>query len=169
VLFGPKTRKKKEGHLGCGDSGFEEQECVGQSGTFLSIPSQPSHHLSKLAQFRLAEMESDDPQKVRLYLSLSKERMRAMIQLLIGKEDGGKQQSAIGGGSLYTVSYANLKNRLAYFEGRLEEAQRRSAAKESHPRDFDSGYTTETFKTWGESIAIIKERIVGIQRQLKAE
>ncbi|HWW97522.1 MAG TPA: hypothetical protein VNY74_07485 [Edaphobacter sp.] len=46
---------------------------------------------------------------------------------------------------------------------------RRSAAKESHPRDFDSGYTTETFKTWGESIATIRERIVGIERQLKSE
>ena len=67
------------------------------------------------------------------------------------------------------MSYADLKSRLAYFEGRLEEALRRSAAKESHPRDFDSGYTTETFKTWGESIAIIRERIVGIERQLKAE
>lgn len=67
------------------------------------------------------------------------------------------------------MSYTNLKSRLAYFEGRLEEALRRSAAKESHPRDFDSGYTTETFKTWGESIAIIRERIVGIERQLKAE
>lgn len=67
------------------------------------------------------------------------------------------------------MSYSNLKSRLAYFEGRLEEAKRRSAAKESHPRDFDSGYTTETFKTWGESIAIIKERIVGIQQQMKLE
>ena len=71
--------------------------------------------------------------------------------------------------SLRAVSHANLKNRLAYFEGRLEEAVRRSAAKEPHPRNFDSGYTTETFKTWGESIALIKERIVGIQRQLKAD
>jgi hypothetical protein len=67
------------------------------------------------------------------------------------------------------VSHANLKTRLAYFEGRLEEAMRRSAAKESHPRDFDSGYTTETFKTWRESIAIIKERIVAIERQLKVD
>ncbi len=67
------------------------------------------------------------------------------------------------------MSYSNLKNRLAYFEGRLEEAKRRSAAKETHPRDFDSGYTTETFKTWNESIAIIKERIVGIQQQMKSE
>jgi hypothetical protein len=67
------------------------------------------------------------------------------------------------------VSYSNLQNRLAYFEGRLEEAKRRSAAKETHPRDFDSGYTTETFKTWNESIAIIKERIVGIQQQMKSE
>jgi hypothetical protein len=67
------------------------------------------------------------------------------------------------------VSHENLKSRLAYFEGRLEEAIRRSAAKEPHPRNFDSGYTTETFKTWGESIALIKERIGGIQRQLKSE
>jgi hypothetical protein len=67
------------------------------------------------------------------------------------------------------MSNANSKSRLAYFEGRLEEAMRRSAAKEPHPRDFDSGYTTETFKTWRESIALIKERIIGIQRQLKAE
>jgi hypothetical protein len=67
------------------------------------------------------------------------------------------------------VSNSNLQNRLAYFEGRLEEAKRRSAAKETHPRDFDSGYTTETFKTWNESIAIIKERIVGIQQQMKSE
>ena len=67
------------------------------------------------------------------------------------------------------MSNSNLKNRLAYFEGRLEEAKRRSAAKETHPRDFDSGYTTETFKTWNESIAIIKERIVSIQQQMKSE
>jgi len=73
------------------------------------------------------------------------------------------------GGSLRVVSLENLKNRLAYFEGRLEEAKRRSAAKEPHPRDFDSGYTTETFKTWGESIAVIKERIVRIQQQLKPD
>jgi hypothetical protein len=67
------------------------------------------------------------------------------------------------------VSNSNLQKRLAYFEGKLEEAKRRSAAKETHPRDFDSGYTTETFKTWNESIAIIKERIVGIQQQMKSE
>jgi hypothetical protein len=67
------------------------------------------------------------------------------------------------------VSHENLKSRLAYFEGRLEEAMRRSAAKEPHPRNFDSGYTTDTFKTWGESIAVIKERIVSIQRQLRSD
>jgi hypothetical protein len=67
------------------------------------------------------------------------------------------------------VSHENLKNRLAYFAGRLEEAVRRSAAKEPHPRNFDSGYTTETFKTWRESIAVIKERIVSIERQLKSD
>jgi hypothetical protein len=72
-------------------------------------------------------------------------------------------------GSFRVVNQENLKDRLAYFEGRLEEAKRRSAAKEPHPRDFDAGYTTAIFKTWGESIAVIKERIVGIQRQLKTD
>jgi hypothetical protein len=71
--------------------------------------------------------------------------------------------------SLRAVSQENLKSRLAYFEGRLEEAKRRSAAKESHPRDFDSGYTTETFKTWNESIALIKERIAGIRKQMELD
>jgi hypothetical protein len=73
------------------------------------------------------------------------------------------------GDSFEVVNQTNLKDRLAYFEGRLEEARRRSAAKEPHPRDFDAGYTTATFKTWGESIAVIKERIAGIQRQLKED
>jgi hypothetical protein len=53
-----------------------------------------------------------------------------------------------------------------YFEGRLREAQSRLAAKEPHPRTFDAGYTTEVFKTWGESIAVLKERIAGIKGQL---
>lgn len=73
------------------------------------------------------------------------------------------------GGSFEVVNQTNLKDRLAYFEGRLEEARRRSAAKEPHPRDFDAGYTTATFKTWAESIAVIKERIAGIQRQLNED
>lgn len=63
----------------------------------------------------------------------------------------------------------NLKERLAYFQQRLEEAKRRHAAKEPHPRNFDSGYTTSIFKTWGESIALINERITSINNQLKAE
>jgi hypothetical protein len=66
------------------------------------------------------------------------------------------------------VSDANLRERLAYFEGRLREAQNRLAAKEPHPRTFDAGYTTETFKTWNESIAVLKERIAGIKSQLGA-
>ncbi|MEO6805974.1 MAG: hypothetical protein ABI286_03030 [Edaphobacter sp.] len=60
----------------------------------------------------------------------------------------------------------NLKERLAYFERRLEEAKRKNAAKEPHPRNFDAGYTTETFKTWVESIAVINERISRIKDQL---
>jgi hypothetical protein len=65
------------------------------------------------------------------------------------------------------LSYANLRERLAYFEGRLQEAQSKSAAKEPHPRTFDAGYTTETLKTWKESIAVLKERIAGIRSQLE--
>jgi hypothetical protein len=38
----------------------------------------------------LAELEADDPRKVRTYLSLSKERLETMTQLLIGKTDGSK-------------------------------------------------------------------------------
>lgn len=48
----------------------------------------------------LAELEADDPQKVRVYLSLSQERVQAMVQLLTGKEAGGKDQPSVGGDSL---------------------------------------------------------------------
>ena len=67
------------------------------------------------------------------------------------------------------MSKENLNQRLAYFEERLEEAKRRHAAKEPHPRSFDEGYTTETFKTWLESIAVINERIASIKDQLKSK
>jgi type II secretory pathway component PulF len=67
------------------------------------------------------------------------------------------------------MSEENLKQRLAYFEQRLEEAKRRHSAKEPHPRTFDAGYTTDTFKTWAESIALINERLATINDQLKAE
>lgn len=67
------------------------------------------------------------------------------------------------------MSKTDLEERLAYFQGRLQEAQRRSAAKEPHPRTFDAGYTTETFKTWNESIAVIKERIASIIEQMSAQ
>ncbi len=67
------------------------------------------------------------------------------------------------------MSKTDLNERLAYFQGRLEEAQRRSTAKEPHPRTFDSGYTTETFKTWNESIGVIKGRIASIVQQLNSQ
>ena len=76
------------------------------------------------------------------------------------------------GGIEYTdteMNEENLKQRLAYFEQRLEEAKRRHSAKEPHPRTFDAGYTTDTFKTWAESIALINERLATIHAQLKAE
>lgn len=34
----------------------------------------------------LAELEADDPGKVRKYLSLSKERLQAMTQMLVNRE-----------------------------------------------------------------------------------
>jgi hypothetical protein len=61
----------------------------------------------------------------------------------------------------------NLTERLEYFERRLEEAKGRLAAKEPHPRAFDAGYTTDTFKTWRESIDVIAERIAGIKQQMR--
>ena len=61
----------------------------------------------------------------------------------------------------------NLKERLAYFQQRLEEAKRRHSAKEPHPRNFDAGYTTDTFKTWRESIALINERLAIINESIK--
>ena len=67
------------------------------------------------------------------------------------------------------MSKENLNQRLAYFQQKLEEAKRRNAAKEPHPRTFDAGYTTEVFKTWAESIAVINERIASINAQLKAD
>jgi hypothetical protein len=44
----------------------------------------------------LAEMEADDPQQVRTYLSLSNERLQAMIQLLIGRGYAGQRQASYG-------------------------------------------------------------------------
>jgi hypothetical protein len=67
------------------------------------------------------------------------------------------------------MSEEDLKQRLVYFQQRLEEAKRRHSAKEPHPRAFDAGYTTETFKTWAESIAVINERLATINDQLKVE
>jgi hypothetical protein len=66
------------------------------------------------------------------------------------------------------MSKQDLQQRLAYFEQRLEEAKRNNAAKLPHPRTFDAGYTTEIFKTWVESIAVINQRIAGIKAQLNA-
>jgi hypothetical protein len=67
------------------------------------------------------------------------------------------------------MSEENLKLRLVYFEQRLEEAKRKYAAKEPHPRSFDQGYTKEILKSWPESIALINERILGIQFQLRGK
>ena len=64
------------------------------------------------------------------------------------------------------MSKENLKERLVYFEGKLEEAKRKARAKELRPRTFDAGYTTERLKTWAESIALIETRIFSIREQL---
>ena len=64
------------------------------------------------------------------------------------------------------MSNSNLQERLVYFEHKLDEAKRRLVAKEPHPRTFDAGYTTETFKTWAESIHVLNDRIASIKQQL---
>jgi hypothetical protein len=63
----------------------------------------------------------------------------------------------------------NLEQRLAYFEEKRELAKTRYAAREAHPSDFDAADTTERFKTWRESIALIDERILAINIQLRAK
>jgi hypothetical protein len=63
----------------------------------------------------------------------------------------------------------NLEQQLAYFEEKRELPKTKHAAREAHPRDFDAAYTTERFKTWPESIALIDERILGIKIQLRAK
>ena len=65
------------------------------------------------------------------------------------------------------MSKENLKERLAYFERKLKEAQTKAALKEPHPRDFDAGYTTELCKTWADTIKLINTRISGIKEQMK--
>jgi hypothetical protein len=65
------------------------------------------------------------------------------------------------------MSEKNLKERLAYFEQRLKEAQTKASLKEPHPRDFDAGYTTELCKTWADTIKLLNARIDGIKKQLK--
>lgn len=64
------------------------------------------------------------------------------------------------------MSKENLQQRLIYFEGKLDEAERKLGAKEPHTRAFDAGFTTDTLKTWADSIALINERITGIKDQL---
>jgi hypothetical protein len=59
-----------------------------------------------------------------------------------------------------------LKERLVYFEQRLADAERMSAAKERLPANFSAGFTTEKPKTWPETIKLMKERITGIKAQL---
>jgi len=41
-----------------------------------------------------------------------------------------------------------------------------AAAKLPLPKKFSEGFTTTPPKTWPEAIALIKERIAGIQKQL---
>lgn len=63
----------------------------------------------------------------------------------------------------------NLNERMLYFQAKLKDAQTRFAAREAHPRTFDAGYTTETFKTWPQTIDLIKERIATIKEQIKRD
>jgi hypothetical protein len=65
----------------------------------LSIQRKTCNILETLSNLLyLAEMDADNPQRVRTYLSLSKERLQAMTQLLLGKEDGATQEQPWLGG-----------------------------------------------------------------------
>lgn len=65
------------------------------------------------------------------------------------------------------MSQDDLRQRLAYFEEKLAEAERRAKAKEPFPKKFGSGFTTEPIKDWAAAIALLKERLAGIRRQLE--
>jgi hypothetical protein len=60
----------------------------------------------------------------------------------------------------------DLRERLAYFEQRLAEAQRMYAARETLPLKFSLGFTTEKLKTWPDTIRVIKERIATVKNQI---
>ena len=61
----------------------------------------------------------------------------------------------------------DLRQRLAYFEDKMEEALRRSKAKEPFSRKFSEGFTTEPIKDWRGAIEILGERLAGIRKQLE--
>jgi hypothetical protein len=67
------------------------------------------------------------------------------------------------------MSEGHLRERLAYFEQRLANAERMSIAKERLPANFSAGFTTEKPKTWSETIKLMKARIIGIKSQLNIE
>jgi hypothetical protein len=67
------------------------------------------------------------------------------------------------------MSETDLRERLVYFEQRLNEAERMSVAKQPLPAKFSAGFTTERPKTWPETIKLIRERIASIQDQFKVE
>ncbi len=70
---------------------------------------------------------------------------------------------------LKLMSEEDLKQRLTYFEEKLDEAMRRSFAKERLAKTFSAGFTTAEIKSWPETIALIKERIARIKEQLIIE
>ncbi|WP_213806720.1 hypothetical protein [Granulicella sp. dw_53] len=65
------------------------------------------------------------------------------------------------------MSQIDLQERLTYFEAKLEEAVRLSAAKNPHSPKFSAGFTTTKMKDWRETTALIQERITRIKAQLK--
>jgi hypothetical protein len=70
---------------------------------------------------------------------------------------------------VYTMRTQNLNERLLYFEAKLKEAEARCAAREPHPRSFSAGYSTEVYKTWTYTIAVIKAKIATIKGQMRRD
>lgn len=67
------------------------------------------------------------------------------------------------------MSEINQKERLTYFEGRLDEAKRKALAKEPFSSEFSAGFTTEKSKNWVEIIKIIQDRIARIREKQPLE
>jgi len=60
----------------------------------------------------------------------------------------------------------DMDQRMAYFAAKLDDAKQRAAAKQTYPKAFSAGFTTEKLKSWRDAISLIRERIADIEAQI---